>query len=259
LTWLQRFRRSSAHTQANIICTVIITVATCAYAVVAAMQLCEIRRTNALTSQALENGGQSLTETLAEMQSGVDATYSLYDEAQRQTKEAHSLALQARDEATAARDLAKSNDAVMRPWVGVDAVDIIADDPGNQTFSVQVTVRNFGPVPAVNVGIRIRSYINSFLAPIRTAENPLIPPPPPVTLLPGKTGSRIISFGGDYYPEILRGGNRLLLCITNYYEEPDNPKQEQLKMSQEYSYGLRPPPQSGSTWGESGACPAQFQ
>lgn len=39
MNWWRRFNRSSAHTQANIVCTVIIAVATVAYSIIAARQL----------------------------------------------------------------------------------------------------------------------------------------------------------------------------------------------------------------------------
>ena len=42
-TWWQRFKRSSAHTQANIICTIIIAAATCTYAFISYRQLRAIK------------------------------------------------------------------------------------------------------------------------------------------------------------------------------------------------------------------------
>lgn len=53
LNWWQRFRRSSAHTQANIVCSFIVMFATIAYVIVATCQLHEIKRTNDLTHQAM--------------------------------------------------------------------------------------------------------------------------------------------------------------------------------------------------------------
>lgn len=59
LNWWQRFNRSSAHTQANIVCSFIVMLATIAYVIVAAYQLHEIKRTNDLTNQAMHASGRA--------------------------------------------------------------------------------------------------------------------------------------------------------------------------------------------------------
>jgi len=56
MNWWQRFKKSSAHTQANIVCTIMVMVATIAYTVIARFQLGTMK-------------GQ-----LAEMQSATQAT-----------------------------------------------------------------------------------------------------------------------------------------------------------------------------------------
>lgn len=89
MNWFQRFKRSTAHTQANIVCTFVVMLATIAYVIVAGLQWLEIKRTNSLTQQALNGNGVALTETLKKMQAQVDATSSLYVEAQKQTTLMH--------------------------------------------------------------------------------------------------------------------------------------------------------------------------
>jgi hypothetical protein len=53
MTWWQRFRKSSAHTQANIVCSFVIMIATVIYSAFAGCQLKEIKATNELTKQAM--------------------------------------------------------------------------------------------------------------------------------------------------------------------------------------------------------------
>jgi hypothetical protein len=66
VNWWQRFKRSSAHTQANIACTAIIMLATIAYSVIAFFQL------RAMRGQIVESN-TSLLQTLGKMQAQVEA------------------------------------------------------------------------------------------------------------------------------------------------------------------------------------------
>jgi hypothetical protein len=69
-SWWWRFKASHAHTQANIVCTALITVATIAYAIIAGFQLNAIRHTNGLTSEAVQAAktANELTRSLVKSQ-----------------------------------------------------------------------------------------------------------------------------------------------------------------------------------------------
>jgi hypothetical protein len=77
-SWWRRFKASHAHTQANIVCTAIISVATVAYAIIAGFQLGAIRNTNDLTQKAIQaaNTANDLTRSLvkSQQQAVVDLT-----------------------------------------------------------------------------------------------------------------------------------------------------------------------------------------
>lgn len=55
-------------------------------------QLAEMRHTNDLTQQALNQSGNTLNQTLAKMQGQIDATTKLYGEARKQTRQTTRLA-----------------------------------------------------------------------------------------------------------------------------------------------------------------------
>src|ERR1039457_4063835 len=58
-SWLLRFRKSPAHTQANIVCTALIMIATFAYATVAEIQLILINRQIAIRQGTLNEATRS--------------------------------------------------------------------------------------------------------------------------------------------------------------------------------------------------------
>ncbi|MEO7027798.1 MAG: hypothetical protein ABI147_00150 [Acidobacteriaceae bacterium] len=68
MNWRERFQISSAHTQANIVCTALIMIATFAYAVIAGLQLNEMRRTNRNTEAALGNAAKSVQQASEQFQ-----------------------------------------------------------------------------------------------------------------------------------------------------------------------------------------------
>ena len=67
-SWWRRFQSSHAHTQANIICTAVIMLATIAYVTIAGFQLESMNKQNAITDS-----------TLAEMKrSGEQSTHQMW-------------------------------------------------------------------------------------------------------------------------------------------------------------------------------------
>jgi hypothetical protein len=141
MNWWQRFKKSSAHTQANIVCTILIMVATIAYSIVAGLQLHEIKRTNDLTQTALNGSSTALSQTLAKMQGQIDAMNKQFPEIQRSS--------------TAAQTSAKNAHADFirdeRAWMGVSFGQGNISLADGQPFSVPLTFINTGKTPAKNV------------------------------------------------------------------------------------------------------------
>ena len=71
MNWWQRFKRSSAHTQANIVCTVFIMLATIAYTVIAARQLIFINRQIGIMQDTLNEQRRSGEQSTAQMWSAI--------------------------------------------------------------------------------------------------------------------------------------------------------------------------------------------
>ncbi len=146
MNWWQRFKRSSAHTQANIVCTFIVMVATIAYVAVATLQWLEIKRTNTLTQQALNGSGTALTQTLTKMQGQVDAMNKLADKAGIQADKLDASVKQA---SRLAKDTEEANANALqadRPWMGgyIQVSDFEADK--KPTYTIVFT--NSGRRPA---------------------------------------------------------------------------------------------------------------
>lgn len=102
------------------------------YAAIAAFQLHQMKRANDLTKQALANGNQALSETLAEMQGQIDQMSRLADNAKSEADRTKDLA------ATAAGQL-KEIKSTDRAFIFVPSVSAVASkgadgSPGFVTF-----------------------------------------------------------------------------------------------------------------------------
>ncbi len=130
-TWWERFKASSAHTQANIVCTILVMLATIGYAIIAARQLVSM------------NGQLSeVSKQFPEIQKSAAAAKLAADTA------ANTLTL---SEANYRRD--------ERAWVVVDQMSIIESYPGDDKFPASwkygLYVRNVGKTIARDVRIHI--------------------------------------------------------------------------------------------------------
>ena len=66
-SWWHRFKRSDAHTQANIVCTILVMFATISYAIIAGCQLGAMRAanvTNGVSATAASNAAKTADTTL---------------------------------------------------------------------------------------------------------------------------------------------------------------------------------------------------
>jgi hypothetical protein len=163
------------------------------YTVFTAMQWHQIRRTNDLTAQALKDSGDSLGKTLDKMQLQVNATNSLYGEAQKQTAQAAVLAhnssiqaAQAKVSADAAKSAADTAIAGTRPWIKIDSVElrpsvmdiktlmfhwpssgleVFPQYAGKElppTLQVKVNMTNIGHSPAKDIEVKAELFFHKF-------------------------------------------------------------------------------------------------
>jgi hypothetical protein len=119
-------------------------------------QLKQMIDSNNLTRSALAGSNQSLSETLAEMQEQVDATYSLYDEAQRQTKQTSILAGNAAVQARLARQQLALYTQTQVPFIFVRDVSQTIEPNGNDILvKWSIQWRNSGG--SQPIGLKIHS------------------------------------------------------------------------------------------------------
>ena len=155
MSWKNRFQRSSAHTQANIVCTVLIMVATIAYSIIAGRQL-------------------------TKMSGQLDSMNRTYDEIHKQTKAAQWSEYMAclNAQATQATFIQSQNSArdshaatiatVEQTAAGIEAQRAIinflprtpaASDQVGSNLSVPFSIKNEGKSDARNVHLRFRAEL----------------------------------------------------------------------------------------------------
>ncbi len=191
------------------------------------------------SADAAKSAADTASKTLVEIQKGGTDTHDLAvaakDQAERMRDQAGAterLARNAELEERATYDLAIANQAVDRPYVG--SLGPLEFEPykEKQVLNLPVASRNFGPVPAENVGTRIRVYMND----MRNELGMLSPKDfEPTTLLPTETGAVTLKFRPENYSQILSGSNLLTLCVTYRYEDS---RQKKYSLSQRFDYGI---------------------
>ena len=146
-TWWQRFKASTAHTQANIVCTFIIMLATIAYALIAKWQL------GAMKGQLEQMKGTSgqTTELL-----------SLYrkqlEQLTNQATNTHTLAAAAHTQSADAEIFFRADE---RAWVEIEKIEKADTYPPSPPFATifkySFSVKNFGKTVARDVKIHIEN------------------------------------------------------------------------------------------------------
>jgi hypothetical protein len=130
-----------------------------AYTVFSCLQWLQIRWTNRLTREALSHSESTLNQTTVKMQGQIDATNSLYGEAQKQTRDADTMATNSSKQATAttaAADAAKraadiANETLHiseRAYLVIGAPSLDLD-----SLVVSIPILNVGHIPSGAVQI----------------------------------------------------------------------------------------------------------
>ena len=168
-SWLLRFRKSPAHTQANIVCTAIIALATVVYTFVAGFQLIAMRG----TLSEMKRSGQESSRQMWSAISNINWLARSADwsqkvtqkqasdtvaEMQKQTVAQKGTAEAAKKAADTAKDSLKATiDSFHnedRAWVGISGAKPISyatEDPNRVSLTVAFTLRNYGRSAADHV------------------------------------------------------------------------------------------------------------
>ena len=148
-SWWQRFKSSNAHTQANIVCTVLIMVATVAYAVIAARQLRAMQSQIAEMRQNSQDSSRQFQVQLQHFDAGLGRSDQLAKLAAEQAGASHSLATTAEGTLKVTTNNFRAD---QRAWLAV--VDVQGTKPEvGQPFTNKVMVRDTGRTPAKNVSV----------------------------------------------------------------------------------------------------------
>ena len=177
--WKHAWRSASPITKGTFILTTSVAVATIAYVVIAALQLCEMRHTNQLTQSALQRADQSSLDSSKQFQVQLQRFDASLGQEQILASQAATQALQTTRLATDTHDLADSGKAQSeatqkiainsasqlmtmnqtleidhRAWIRV--VDIVPEysltlDVGSAQLNFAVNYLNMGNLPASNV------------------------------------------------------------------------------------------------------------
>jgi hypothetical protein len=148
-SWWQRFRSSNAHTQANIICTILIMVATIAYAVIAARQLGAMKSQIGEMRRNSEDASRQFQVQLKHFDAGLGRSDQLAKHAAEQAGASQQLAITAQGSLKVTTNNFRED---QRAWLAV--VDVQGSKPeAGQPFTNKVEVRDTGRTPAKNVAV----------------------------------------------------------------------------------------------------------
>jgi hypothetical protein len=160
-TWIQRFEASSAHTQASIVFSGVIMVATIAYSIIAGIQLYVMSQAskdsatqtnqlitaaniNAAASQRNAAAAESFATAASNINKGVGAAVA------KLNLQAGALQQSVEQATKLANETAKANEYVVtadRPWVGVESHAVDNFEEG-KTAKITITYINTGKRPA---------------------------------------------------------------------------------------------------------------
>ncbi|MGB6973931.1 MAG: hypothetical protein WBD67_04530 [Terracidiphilus sp.] len=135
MNWWQRFKRSDAHTQANIVCTAIIMLATIAYAFISARQLATMRDTLAEMKRSGEQSTQQVWSAIGNLNWMARST----DQSQKVSQKSIEAII-------------KQNHLDQRAWVSV--TEISGPPEVGKPWDVKIIFRNTGKTIARDLRIR---------------------------------------------------------------------------------------------------------
>jgi hypothetical protein len=187
-----------------------------AYTFFSCMQWLQIRDTNRLTREALDDNSKSLTQTLDKMQAQINVTNGLYAEAQKQTTQAMRLATASQQQdAVLTKQYTASQQVIesQRASISVDFLQVlnpVTFHDGGLSEAFSILLKNNGQISATNVLVRFKpSFIlwgnDEFTKPKKrqaelcdkppTSDEKALAASAPITIFPGGVKEVQINFG----------------------------------------------------------------
>jgi hypothetical protein len=215
-SWLQRFRASTAYTQANIICTIIIAVATVIYAIIAGFQLSAINR------------------QLPAIQESANA------------------AKRAAKTASESLDASRLNE---RPWLAPSESGTVYNPLPKDTVGFKVRFTNGGRTPATSVAIQMQWFVGLPLPvegdPATLPQNPAcqngVNPKGHYLLLPGIPLDHVSEFPPEVnaaMKDIRKNIKGLYLIGCVFYYDPSGKGSYRTNISEMFIHGTEKFPDS---------------
>jgi hypothetical protein len=150
LNWFQRFKKSTAYTQANIVCTIVIAVATVAYALIARRQLTamngQLREMHESVEEAKRSGQQS-TDQIWKAIGNINWMARSMDWSQKVAQQG--IELSGRQSKQALDASIASSRLDQRAWVG--SMQVTGIPEVGKTYDINVVFGNTGKTPALDV------------------------------------------------------------------------------------------------------------
>jgi hypothetical protein len=157
MSWWERFKRSSAHTQANIVCTILVMVATIAYAITAYLQLRAFNtQVTEMRAESVESSRQFQVQ-LGHFDAGLGRSDVLAERAGEQAAASQQMADAARKTAESAQRQEALLEAQVMPSIVIQNIDV--DEP--LTFGKKIAnhFANVGNTTAFHLIARSRSEV----------------------------------------------------------------------------------------------------
>ena len=154
-SWWRRFQNSHAHTQANIVCTFIIMLATIAYAIIAGRQLIAMKQQIAIMSGTLAEAKRSGEQSTSQMWSAIGNVNWMARSMDWSQKEAQQSLESSEQQSKTVLDATVANfRQEQRAWVGLGHYEIVNFD-NKRAFNLTLPWVNSGKTPAIRTKVAV--------------------------------------------------------------------------------------------------------
>ena len=151
MNWFKRFKKSTAYTQANIVCTVIIAIATVTYTIIAHYQLRAMNNQLGAMKRSSEESSKQFQVQLQHFDAGLGRTELLAKHAGEQADANHIAAIAAQDAAATAKESLRSvQRALVVPLPHFSPI-YKPNTTELQAIEIQPQVTNSGVTPTKNL------------------------------------------------------------------------------------------------------------
>lgn len=217
-SWWQRFKSSSAHTQANIVCTIVMAIATCAYAFIAGRQLILINRQVGIMQGALDETKRSGEQSTQQMWSAVGNINWMARSMDWSQKEAQrSIELSEQENSKTLNASVEAFHTTQRPYVTIENMRFDPSLAEKQSKSVmQWDFHNAGKTPALRVAYTHDVFIDG----VKLGETPPDFPEETIIAADRSVGGQLtVIWAPGIEDDIIAGTKKLELKATIRYTD----------------------------------------